>query len=50
MKEIRKEYTEENQSEQKNIYKNKIVEAVEKIEDVNILIKIFDFIKTWLEE
>ncbi len=50
VKKVKKKYTEENQSEQKIFYKKKIVEAVEKIEDVNILIKIFDFIKVWLEE
>ena len=46
---LTKKYTEENQSEQKIFYKKKIVEAVEKIEDVNILIKIFDFIKVWIK-
>ena len=37
VKKVKKKYTEENQSEQKIFY-------------VNILMKIFDFIKVWLEE
>lgn len=36
--------------EEKDYYKGKIIEMVEKIENQEILIKIFIFIKTWLEE
>ncbi len=50
MKEIRKEYTEENQSEQKNIYKNKIIEVVAKIENPGILEYLYTFIKLFLEK
>lgn len=37
-------------SNEKENYKEKIIEMVEEIEDSEILIKIFIFIKTWLEK
>lgn len=35
---------------EKELYKRKIIEMVEKIEDLALLIKIFTFIEAWLEE
>lgn len=42
--------TKDEQDRFKNIYKRKIIELVEKIENPVILVKIFIFIKDWLEE
>lgn len=35
---------------EKDFYKQRIIEMLDKIENQEILIKIFIFIKTWLEE
>ncbi len=36
--------------DEKRILQKKIIEMVEKIEDLALLIKIFTFIEAWLEE
>lgn len=44
MKKVKKKYTEENQSEQKNIYKKKIIEIVTTIDNPAIINSIYSFV------
>ena len=44
VKKVKKKYTEENQSEQKNIYKKKIIEIVTTIDNPAIINSIYSFV------